>query len=182
MPTTMPLPVPDLILLAFLAVFGLRGLFRGTLRELSNLLAWGLGLFASFRFSGLAADELGPWLGKDSPWLGPGTQVAVFLAVWIGVNAAGRVLCFVARSGSLGPADRAGGGLLGTAKAVLLAAAALALLEAYAPDRLPGRDGGTRVLPYVLDVGAYLRRAAPEVGVELPKGTAAPPIPQPLKR
>ncbi|MBI3025349.1 MAG: CvpA family protein [Candidatus Tectomicrobia bacterium] len=183
MPATL-LPLPDLILLAFLTVFCLRGLFRGTLRELSNLLAWGLALFASLRFSGLAAAGLGPWLGKDSPWLGPATQATAFLVVWIGVNLVGRFLCFIVRSGSLGPADRMGGGVLGAAKAVLLAAAALALVEAYAPDRLPGRDRETRLLPYVLDLSGYLRRAAPGPGMELPKGAASVPIlePQPPKR
>jgi len=178
-----PLPVPDIVLLAFFAVFFLRGLFRGTLRELSNLLAWALGLFAAARFSGVAETELKPYLGAGSPWLGPVTVFLTFLAVWVGVNLGGRFLSFIVRSGSLGPADRLGGGLLGAVKAVFLAAAALALVEVYAPERLPGRDAGTRILPYVQDLAARLRRTAPSSGEPLKAPGPAPVSEtQPLKR
>lgn len=177
--SSMPLPVPDLVLLAFVAVFLLRGVFRGTLRELSNLLAWGLGLFASMRFDVLALAGLDLWLGKESPWLAPSARAVTFVVVWIGVNAAGRVLCFIAASGSLGPADRLGGAVLGGVKAVLLAAAIAVLAEAYAPDRFAPKDVGTRLLPYVQALGDYLKRASPDTGVELPKEVPSPALPEP---
>ncbi|MEK6711472.1 MAG: CvpA family protein [Nitrospinota bacterium] len=182
MSSIVALPIPDLALLAFFTLLSLRGLFRGTLRELSNLLAWGLALFASLRYSGLAAAQLGPWLGKDSPWIEPATQAAAFAVVWAGVNFAGRFLCFVVRSGAPGPADRVGGGVLAAAKAMLLAAGAFALAEAYAPALLPKAEEKSLVLPYVQQAAGYLRSTA--AGAEPPKGPPPPRPhePQPLKR
>jgi len=174
----MSAPSPaDIFLLAFVGFFFLRGLLRGTLRELFSLIALGAAFWAAVHHSGFAEAQLRAW-AADPGWLGVASRALTFLAVWAAAGLAGRLVCFIARPAPMGPADRAGGGLVGAAKGVFLAAAAAAALEAYDPALFPAPGEGVRAIPYVRQLGGHLRGVAfPPAGEGpgWPAGAAAPP-------
>jgi uncharacterized membrane protein required for colicin V production len=110
----------DFAVLALVLLLAIRGYFRGFFRELFGLAAW-LG-------AGIAAYLGGPIYGPDVGErfrlpLAIGQMlaaIAVFVAVYVACQIAGWILYRLARALFLGPLDRAGGLVLGAAKAVAI--------------------------------------------------------------
>ncbi len=68
----------DIIILAVIAISVIISLFRGLVRELLSLVAWGLAFWAAIRFSGPAASFLQAYISPPSF-----ARVAGFLAVLV---------------------------------------------------------------------------------------------------
>ena len=110
----------DFAVLALVLLLAIRGYFRGFFRELFGLAAW-LG-------AGVAAYLCGPIYGPDVGEhfrlpLAIGQMlaaIAIFVAVYVACQIAGWILYRLARALFLGPLDRAGGLVLGAAKAVAI--------------------------------------------------------------
>ncbi|MCB2211155.1 CvpA family protein [bacterium] len=115
--------VLDLILLAVLALFVIRGIFRGFLLELFDLVSLVVGYFAA-RWLG---PGFGWWLADaleiDRGWTGLIATIIVFVAVTIAVRMLAHVLKKITHAVMLGGIDRTLGALFGAFKTVLLAMA-----------------------------------------------------------
>jgi uncharacterized membrane protein required for colicin V production len=112
----------DFAVLAFILLLAVRGYFRGFFRELFGLAAWlGAGIVA-YLFGPVygptmsARFQLPPAIGQML------AALAVFVALYVLLQLAGWILHSVARAIFLGPVDRAGGLVFGTAKAIAIAA------------------------------------------------------------
>ncbi|MBI2962749.1 MAG: CvpA family protein [Deltaproteobacteria bacterium] len=112
----------DFAVLALLLLLLVRGYSRGFFRELFSLAAWG--------GAGLAGYLLGPAFGPAvSARLGLPIAIGealaalgIFAGLYLACQLCGFALHHLARALFLGPIDRAGGLLLGAAKAVVIAA------------------------------------------------------------
>lgn len=110
----------EFAVLALALLLAIRGYFRGFFRELFGLAAW-LG-------AGVAAYLSGPIYGPDVAEryrlpLAIGQMlaaIAIFVAVYVVCQVAGWILYRLARALFLAPLDRAGGLVLGAAKAVAI--------------------------------------------------------------
>jgi membrane protein required for colicin V production len=128
----------DVVVLALLAVAALRGLFHGLVRELFSLagLVGAVWVARALGDSGTAA--LAPHLPGFPPAVVRGIAMA---GIGIGVLFVVAIVRSLARRGAqaagLGLVDRLGGGVLGAAEGVVVAALLLAALLAIA-----GRDSG----------------------------------------
>lgn len=124
----------DFILLAVLAIFVIRGIFRGFLLELFDFISLIIGYFVAR----LLGPSLGWWMadtmGIDRIWTGWLATIIIFLAVTIGVRMLARVMKKVVHATPLGGPDRFFGALFGAFKMVLLAMAVffLALMSPWA--------------------------------------------------
>lgn len=113
----------DYILLAVLGLFVIRGLFRGFLLELFDLVSLVIGYFAA-RWLG---PSLGWWMADamniDSIWTGWIATITVFVAVTIAVRITAHIIKKIVHATPLAMADRSFGALFGALKTVLLAMA-----------------------------------------------------------
>lgn len=115
--------VLDIILLVALALFVIRGVFRGFLLELFDLVS----LLAGYLAARFAGPPLGAWFagvsGIDRWWAGVIAAIVVFLVATAAVRLLARLLRKLARATMLGGLDRFAGAVFGALKAVLLALA-----------------------------------------------------------
>ena len=110
----------DVIICAVVGVLGVRGLFRGFVREAFAVLAWAGGLAISF----LYAAELAPYVARELD-VGPPFDraiagVAIFLGAYVVIQLVGWILHRLVHAIFLGPVDRVAGLLLGAAKGAVL--------------------------------------------------------------
>jgi uncharacterized membrane protein required for colicin V production len=112
----------DFAVLAFILLLAVRGYFRGFFRELFGLAAWlGAGIVA-YLFGPVygpavsARFQLPPAIGQML------AALALFVALYLLLQLAGWILHSLARAIFLGPVDRAGGLVFGTAKAIAIGA------------------------------------------------------------
>jgi membrane protein required for colicin V production len=112
----------DFAVLGLILLWSIRGYSRGFFREIFGLAAW-VG-------AGLAAYLLGPAYGPPVAQryglpiaiAEAAAGLALFVAIYLVCQLVGWILCRIARLLFLGPVDRAGGLVLGAAKAVAAAA------------------------------------------------------------
>ena len=110
----------DFAVLALILLFAIRGYFRGLFREIFGLAAWA--------GAGLAAYLLGPTYGplvsnRYALPIAIGEMLAavgIFVVLYLVCQLLGFLLYYLARALFLGPVDRAGGLVFGTAKAVAM--------------------------------------------------------------
>ena len=130
----------DLILLCVLALFGLRGFFRGFFRELLSL----VGLVAGFMAAVAYDQELAKLLAsywKSPPLLLHGIAfVAVFFVVYFLLSLTGWLLHRSEKLLFLKTLNRTGGIALGAGKGAALAAMAIFLLSSSSLLPKPTRD------------------------------------------
>jgi membrane protein required for colicin V production len=118
----------DLILLAVLVLFGLRGFFRGFFREVLSLAGLIVGFFVAARYGDVAAQYVAQYWHL-SPLLLKGTGfVALFFVIYFGFNLAGWLLHRSEKMLFLKTINRAGGIAVGVGKGAALAALAIFLL------------------------------------------------------
>jgi membrane protein required for colicin V production len=99
------------------------------------------------------------WTG-ESRWIKYAGYIGLFLAVWFLINLAGKMVSSFVRNSVLGSWDRVGGGLIGLVKGALIVSSFVVLLDAYLPSIAPPKDENSQVMPYVRQIGAYVRKAA----------------------
>ncbi len=122
----------DVVLASVLALFALRGFWRGFSRELFALVGLIGGLVVAAATYGDAAPQLPASIPED---LRP---IVAFAGVFVGVNLAARVVGAVIHRVLgvllLSPVNRAAGAVLGAAKGAALAGIALLLVRALVPS------------------------------------------------
>jgi membrane protein required for colicin V production len=153
----------DVVLAVFLALFALRGLFRGFARELFALLGLVGGAAFAVANYGDAAAMLPPAVPGD---LRPFTAfVVLFLAVVLAARLAGALVQHLLGIVWLSPVDRLAGAVFGTVKAAVLIACVVLLMRAYAPSASIERAlGESVVMRSIMQVIGEGRDAAATAG------------------
>jgi membrane protein required for colicin V production len=137
--------VGDFILLAMLAIFVIRGMFRGFLLELFDLVSLVIGYVAARMLGPSVGWWMADTLGIDRVWTGLLATVIVFFGVTIGVRMLAHMLKHVVHATPLAGLDRGLGALFGALKMILLSLALMfiALMspwsEQVVEDALEGR-------------------------------------------
>jgi len=154
----------DLILLAVLALFGLRGFFRGLFREVLSLAGLIVGFLIAARYGDAAAQYVAQhW--KLSPLLLKGAGfVTIFFLIYFGFNLIGWLLHRSEKMLFLQTANRAGGIVMGVGKGAALAALALFLLSSSSLLSQPARDslGSAYLVQPLSQLGESLIKAGKE--------------------
>lgn len=123
----------DLVILAVLAFFVVRGLFRGLFLEAASLAGLFLAFLLANKYYASAAPFFQRWLNGEEFRLVLAYGV-IFLGVMFGVSIVARLIKAMLRANPLSWLEIPGGALLGLAKGLGLVLIALALLSAYAPE------------------------------------------------
>jgi uncharacterized membrane protein required for colicin V production len=152
-------PVADGIVLIILTGFFLRSFFNGALKEIFSVVSLLAGFLAAANFGPLAQTWVVSWAG-DTKWLAYAGYISLFIGVWFAVRMLGRLASNLAKHSLLGPWDRFGGGVIGVVKGVFIIATVVVSMDEFAPTIAPTAHEDERVMPYIRDVGGYIRNAA----------------------
>ena len=150
----------DLVLAIVLALFALRGFWRGFSREFFGFIGLIGGLAVAAATYAVAASHLPAAVPERiRPIV---AFAAVFFAVDLAANLVGAILHRVLGLVFLSPVNRLAGGVFGAIKGAALAAIALLLILAYAPSETLEAEVGTSVvarplLAFAEDVGRDVR-------------------------
>ncbi len=123
----------DVVVGAFVAIAGLRGFWRGFVRELFGLLALGAGILAAVHWSNLAAALIGDALPAPEVVRDGVAFVGVFLVTHVIVNLTGLLLDRLVSALLLGGVNRVVGVVFGAAKALTVAAVVLLFVHLFPP-------------------------------------------------
>ena len=150
--------VIDFIIIVFCIFHILKGLWKGFLLEVFNLLALVTGLAAASNFSSLVSEQLESIfslaLVRDTV-----SYCGVFVLVWLAIKIMGWML-----DKSMGEAEtrivsRLTGGFLGLAKAVLIVSAVVYMVESGFPEnKITGANLST---PICLTIGQWVTEKLP---------------------
>ena len=154
----------DLMLLAVLGIFGLRGFFRGLFREILSLAGLIVGFLVAARYGDVAAQyaaqhwQFAPILLKGAGF------VAIFFVIYFGFSLAGWLLHRSAKMLFLTTVNRAGGIVIGVGKGAAVAALAIFLLLSSSLLSQPTRDSLARayLVPPLSELGEKLIKAGKE--------------------
>ena len=119
----------DIIIAVILVAFGVGGLRKGIIIELTTLLGLGLGLYGAFHFSDFTADKLIQYVEIDPKYLKVVSFLVTFIVVAVLVNLLGRLVSKLVQAINLGFIDKLGGFVVGTAKGLLVCSLAVMLLN-----------------------------------------------------
>jgi membrane protein required for colicin V production len=137
----------DLIFCVILGFLGIRGIFRGLVKEVASI----LGLVMGFILANTFHVELAPMLEK--PLGGPGlANLAAYLGIFLGTVAviflAATLIRNILRAIMLGWMDSIAGGALGLFKGALLCSIIVMALTAFLPVKTEILTQ-SRIVPYV---------------------------------
>ena len=110
----------DIVVLAIAGVLGVRGLFRGFIREAFAVVAWVGGIALAFLFAAELAPVVADAIGVGPPFDRAIAGTGIFLAVYVVVEIVARILRRIAHAIFLGPVDRVAGLALGATKGAVL--------------------------------------------------------------
>ena len=166
----------DLILLAVLGIFGLRGFLRGLFREILSLAGLIVGFLVAARYGDVAAQYAAQhW--KFAPIMLKGAGfVAIFFVIYFGFSLAGWLLHRSEKMLFLKTVNRAGGIAIGVGKGATVAALAIFLLSSSSLLSQPTRDSlaSAYLVPPLSQLGESLIKAGKE---RIFSGAGAAPAP-----
>ncbi|MCF0206442.1 MAG: CvpA family protein [Bacteroidales bacterium] len=110
----------DIVLVAVLIFFAIRGLFNGLIQELAGVIAWVLGLYLAINFSSWLNDYLATKWDISGEYMGIACLIIIFLAVLIGVRFLSKALTRFASAISLQWLNKIAGLVFGFMKGCLL--------------------------------------------------------------
>jgi len=150
----------DIVFCVILGFLGLRGIFRGLVKEIASI----LGLILAFILANTFHMELAPMLAK--PLGGPGlANLAAYLAIFLGTLAVVFILATLIRKIlkliMLGWLDSIGGGALGFFKGALLCSIIVMALTAFLPSKATILTD-SQLVPYVNTFNTWLASALPK--------------------
>lgn len=149
----------DVVLLALLGVFAVRGAMRGFLDEVAGL----VGLVAGVYAAGLFYTPLGQYMSpifRESSWAFVLAYVLILIGVMLVVALIARVLHKVLKVAYADWLNHLAGAVAGGLKGLLACIIAVALLDFFLFEAPFVRD--SRVAPVVREVTAYVKAAVPE--------------------
>ncbi|MGZ8424681.1 MAG: CvpA family protein [Candidatus Binatia bacterium] len=166
----------DLILLAVLGIFGLRGFFRGLFREILSLAGLIVGFLVAARYGDVAAQYAAQhW--KFAPIMLKGAGfIAIFFVIYFGFSVAAWLLHRSEKMLFLKSVNRVGGIAIGIGKGAAVAALAIFLFSSSSLLSPPTRDSlaSAYLVPPLSQLGETLIKAGKE---RIFTGTGAAPTP-----
>lgn len=150
----------DIVFCVILGFLGLRGIFRGMVKEVASI----LGLILGFVLANIYHPQLSPLL--EGSLGGPGmANLAAYLGIFLGVVAAVFLLASLIRKIlkmiMLGWLDSIGGGALGLFKGALLCSIIVLALTAFLPSRSALLTEST-IVPHINTFNTMLSNALPK--------------------
>jgi membrane protein required for colicin V production len=150
----------DIVFCVILGFLGLRGIFRGLVKEVASI----LGLILGFVLANLFHAELVPML--ERPLGGPGlASLVAYLGIFLGTVAAvflaASLIRKILKMIMLGWLDSIGGGLLGFFKGALLCSIIVLALTAFLPSKATILTE-SQIVPYVNGFNTMLAEALPK--------------------
>jgi len=147
----------DLVLLAVLAAFGLRGFFRGFVRETTGLLALVGALAGTTLYAGRLAEELIARRFAEAELAFVAAGALTFLGIYLAITLVGWLVDRLARAIFLGPVVRATGIVFAVVKGAALLGFALIVGQQWAPTVLSSqRVEASRLAPPMLRLARVL--------------------------
>ena len=119
----------DIIIAVMLIGFGLGGLRKGIIIEVTTLLGLVIGLYGAFHFSDFTAGKLLQFFEIDLKYLHLISFLVTFIVLAILVNLLGRLTAKLIKAINLGFIDKIGGFIIGVAKGLLICSLLIMLLN-----------------------------------------------------
>ena len=126
----------DIIIVATMGFFIVRGIFRGFIKEIASLAGVVLGIWLAIRLQPQVADYLKPYL-PSTQFLGLISFAAIFFLVLLFCNLFGWTLKLLFKKGFLGWADRTLGAGLAATKGLVITYLGIVLLTFFLPSGAP---------------------------------------------
>jgi membrane protein required for colicin V production len=123
----------DFLLIGIVAIFLIRGLFRGLVKEVLSLTAIILGVFLASRYQHLLVPHLEMYI-KSEMTVDALAYVMVFLGTLVLFWVLAKLISAALDISLLGWVDRAAGGVFGLVEGVLVGLILLTFIQAFAPD------------------------------------------------
>lgn len=126
----------DIIIVAAMAFFIIRGIFRGFFREIASIAGIILGILLANQYQPQMTGYLKAYVpaGKYLPLI---SFAVIFLIIFVACNFAGWGLKVISRKASLGWADRTLGVGLAILKGVIITYLVIVLLTFFVPSKTP---------------------------------------------
>ncbi|MDZ7820294.1 MAG: CvpA family protein [Aliarcobacter sp.] len=149
----------DLIILAVTLILGLKGLFRGLIKEVFGIIGIIGAIFVASRISKEIGDLIAPILVLENEatikLIG---FVTALVAVWLVVYSAGVIVSKIFSASGLGVVDRIFGFVFGAAKIFLIfSVIAYALYQVQSFKKvIDEKFANSIVMPHLISVGSYI--------------------------
>jgi membrane protein required for colicin V production len=152
----------DLSLMALLAIFLVRALMRGFVREVMGL----AGVITAVVVSSMAYEPLGQFLadlaGSKSVWWQVAAFAIILIIIFIFFTYLGLAISRLVNSGPFSGIDRLAGAGVGLIKGVLVCYILLHIVVLVIPFKLPRMLEGSFMTPYVLKAGEFVVDLVPD--------------------
>ncbi|MBR5183934.1 MAG: CvpA family protein [Bacteroidales bacterium] len=118
----MNIGIPDVVIIAFIAVFAIIGIFKGFVKQIISILAIVFGTWCAFKFTGLLAEKVNGWFNLN---ISPNTLnlilfIAILIIVMILAHFIGKGIESLIKLSLLGWLNRLLGFLFGALKAIII--------------------------------------------------------------
>ncbi|WP_368031308.1 CvpA family protein [Arcobacter sp. s6] len=149
----------DLIILSITLILGLKGLFRGLIKEVFGIIGIIGAIFVASRISKEIGDLIAPILVLENEatikLIG---FVTALVAVWLVVYSAGVIVSKIFAASGLGIVDRIFGFIFGAAKIFLIfSVIAYALYQVQSFKKvIDEKFSDSMVMPHLISVGSYI--------------------------
>jgi membrane protein required for colicin V production len=149
----------DMVVLGITLVLGLKGLFRGLIKEVFGIVGIIGAIFVASRVSKDIGDLIAPFLALENETtiklIG---FIVALIGFWIIVYALGLIISKIFNASGLGVFDRIFGFLFGAAKVFLIfSVIAYALYQVNSFKKaIDEKSAGSVVMPHLLSVGSYI--------------------------
>lgn len=149
----------DLIIIAITIILGLKGLFRGFIKEVFGIIGIVGAIFVASRISQETGDLLAPILVlENSATIKLIGFIVALIGVWLVVYSAGVVISKIFSASGLGAIDRILGFVFGALKIFLIfSVIAYALYQVQSFKKvIDEKFANSAVMPHLLSVGSYI--------------------------
>lgn len=152
----------DLSLMALLAIFLVRALMRGFVREVMGL----AGVITAVIVSSMAYEPLGKFLAEladsKSIWWEVAAFGIILIIIFIFFTYLGLAISRLVNAGPFSSLDRLAGAGVGLIKGILVCYILLHIVVIVIPFRLPKMLEGSFMTPYVLRAGEFVVSLVPD--------------------
>lgn len=149
----------DMVIIGVTLALGLKGLFKGFIKEISGLIGIIGGIFVASRFADVVGNAIAPTFAITSEaTISLVGFVCALIAFWLLVYLVGMIISKMFAMSGLGIIDRLFGFIFGSAKIFLILAVishALYQVESFR-NKLDTKFQNSQVFPLLLETGSYI--------------------------
>ncbi|NQY19687.1 MAG: CvpA family protein [Campylobacteraceae bacterium] len=149
----------DMVIIGVTLALGLKGLFKGFIKEISGLIGIIGGIFVASRFADVVGNAIAPTFAITSEaTISLIGFVCALIAFWLVIYILGMITSKIFAMSGLGIIDRLFGFIFGSAKIFLILAVishALYQVESF-KNKLDTKFQNSQVFPLLLETGSYI--------------------------